>query len=418
MTKILKNHNMYRQGTRPEMLTSITVQDLSKVYKLYSRPSDRLLEVLLRKPRHQAFHSLNRISFHVSRGESLGLIGDNGAGKSTLLKILAGTLSPTSGSIDVRGRVAALLELGAGFHQEFTGRQNIYLNAALLGLSETEIRSREKDILEFAELGQFIDRPIKTYSSGMVVRLAFSIATSVDPDILVIDEALSVGDQYFQKKSLERMLHFREQGKTIVFCSHSMYTVNLLCNRVLWLEQGMVREQGLSTEITANYENYLRLKSAPEIKADPEEPNENNNTTKFVRSVSLNGSLEHLYHSYKQDLNILVEIESLDDQPFALALGIKRNDDLVCHAVNLARDGNRIFCKKGLTRVLFSYPGLPLMHGEYSVLAFVLDESGLYCYHKKSSPGLTIVPPADFQFELGLLDLEYRWEVLPDQALQ
>ena len=247
--------SMFQDNLRTGTQVSIKVNDLGKRYKLYAKPSDRLMEILFRSSRHKAFMSLEQVSFEVSKGESLGIIGDNGAGKSTLLKILAGTLSPSAGTVSIQGRVAALLELGAGFHQEFTGRQNIYLNAALLGLSETEIGNREQEILDFAELGQFIDQPIKTYSSGMVVRLAFSIATSVDPDILVIDEALSVGDQYFQKKSLDRMLRFKECGKTIVFCSHSMYTVNLLCNRAIWLEQGQLREQGLSTEVTANYEN-------------------------------------------------------------------------------------------------------------------------------------------------------------------
>jgi len=392
--------------------TSILVRELGKIYKLYARPSDRLLEVLIRQPRHKAFHSLQQISFAVSKGESLGIIGDNGAGKSTLLKILSGTLSPTHGSVDIQGRVAALLELGAGFHQEFTGRQNIYLNAALLGLSEEEIQTRENDILDFAELGQFIDRPIKTYSSGMVVRLAFSIATSVDPDILVIDEALSVGDQYFQKKSLERMLRFKECGKTIVFCSHSMYTVNLLCNRVIWLENGRIKEQGRSTEVTANYENYLRQKEAPQDESEVRVATEKAYLAKQVTAVTLNRTLDPVYLKYRQDLEIEVQVESLDEQPFSLALGIKRNDDLVCHAVNLARDGNRIFCKKGVTRVLFTYSSLPLMHGEFYVLAFILDESGLYCYHKKSSSALTIVPPGEFQNEIGLLDMAYKWEVL------
>jgi ABC-type polysaccharide/polyol phosphate transport system ATPase subunit len=200
---------------------SIRVHDLGKTYKLYAKPSDRLKEVLLRRPKHLAFQSLKSVSFQVSKGESLGIIGDNGAGKSTLLKLLAGTLTPSCGDMDIHGRVAALLELGAGFHQEFTGRQNIYLNASLLGLSEAEIKAQEEAILDFAELGQFIDRPIKTYSSGMVVRLAFSIATSVDPDVLVIDEALSVGDQYFQKKSLDRMNTGRQLFFAVIPCIRS-----------------------------------------------------------------------------------------------------------------------------------------------------------------------------------------------------
>ena len=187
----------------------VSVQNLNKDFKIYERPQDRLYEIILRKQRHQLYHVLTDISFAVPDGKSLGIIGDNGAGKSTLLKLLVGTLQPTSGDIAINGQVAALLELGAGFHPEFTGRKNIYLNAALLGVPDDNIAEMERDIIAFSELDYFIDRPVKTYSSGMYVRLAFSIATMVRPDILVIDEALSVGDMAFQKKCVQRMNEFR-----------------------------------------------------------------------------------------------------------------------------------------------------------------------------------------------------------------
>ncbi len=187
----------------------IIVENINKDFKIYTRPQDRLAEILLRRPRHKLYHVLRDISFAVPDGKSIGIIGDNGAGKSTLLKLLVGTLQPTSGSIQTHGQVAALLELGAGFHPEFTGRRNIYLNASLLGVPDDDIAELERGIIEFSELGDFIDRPVKTYSSGMYVRLAFSIATMVRPDILVIDEALSVGDLAFQKKCVQRMNEFR-----------------------------------------------------------------------------------------------------------------------------------------------------------------------------------------------------------------
>ena len=182
----------------------ISVKNISKEFKIYNRPQDRLLELILRKEQHQIFHVLSDISFAVEDGKSLGIIGVNGAGKSTLLKILAGTLQPTTGAFQLNGQVAALLELGAGFHPEFSGRKNIYLNASLLGVPEDKIGELEKSIIEFSELEEFIDRPVRTYSSGMYVRLAFSIATLVRPDILIIDEALSVGDLSFQKKCVQR----------------------------------------------------------------------------------------------------------------------------------------------------------------------------------------------------------------------
>ena len=187
----------------------ITVSNLHKDFKIYDSPQDRLWEIVLRKPRHQLYHVLTDISFALPDGKSLGIIGDNGAGKSTLLKLLVGTLQPSSGTVQLNGQVAALLELGAGFHPEFTGRRNIFLNASLLGVPDDNIAELEKDIIEFSELDYFIDRPVKTYSSGMYVRLAFSIATMVRPDILVIDEALSVGDMAFQRKCVERMNQFQ-----------------------------------------------------------------------------------------------------------------------------------------------------------------------------------------------------------------
>ena len=188
---------------------NLVADGIGKDFRVYRRPVDRLLEAVLRKPRHQLVTVLNDISFSIPPRSSLGIIGDNGAGKSTLLKILSGTLTPSRGNVRLGGRVAALLELGAGFHPEFSGRQNIYLNAALLGLPREEIRKREQEIIDFSEIEPYIDQPVKTYSSGMYLRLAFSIATSVDPDILIIDEALSVGDLAFQKKCIDRMNRFK-----------------------------------------------------------------------------------------------------------------------------------------------------------------------------------------------------------------
>ena len=240
----------------------IIVENINKDFKIYQRPQDRLAEIILRRPKHKLYHVLRDISFVVPDGQSVGIIGDNGAGKSTLLKLLVGTLQPTSGSIRTHGQVAALLELGAGFHPEFTGRRNIYLNASLLGVPDDDIAALERDIIDFSELGDFIDRPVKTYSSGMYVRLAFSIATMVRPDILVIDEALSVGDLAFQKKCVQRMNDFRQQNKTMAFCSHSMFHVQELCDIAIWIEKGEIREMGDSHKVVGNYEDFCNNKKS------------------------------------------------------------------------------------------------------------------------------------------------------------
>ena len=200
------------------------------------------------------FEALQGISFAIRDGEVVGIVGRNGSGKSTILKIIAGVYRPTSGVVDVSGRTAALIELGAGFHPELTGRENIVLNGLLLGLSKRGIQEREQQILEFAELGKFIDSPIKQYSSGMYMRLGFAIATEVDPDILLIDEILAVGDEAFQQKCIARIDDFRRRGKTIVFVSHNAASIREICQRALWIHGGKIVEDGPAEQVVARYE--------------------------------------------------------------------------------------------------------------------------------------------------------------------
>ena len=211
--------------------------------------------------------ALSNITFDIPQGEVLGIIGRNGAGKSTLLQIICGTLSPTSGVINVNGKVGALLELGSGFHPEFTGIENIYLSASVMGLSKTEIERKLDDIIEFADIGEFINLPTKTYSTGMLMRLAFAVATTSYTDVLVIDEALSVGDQEFSQKSFNRILELRDTGTTIIFCSHSTYQVESLCNQVVWLDKGSIVKNGPAKEVITAYlqsqEEYTYTNKSP-----------------------------------------------------------------------------------------------------------------------------------------------------------
>ena len=216
---------------------AISVADVSKRYQIYDAPSDRLKQMLTRarKQYFREFSALKNISFEVRKGETVGIIGRNGSGKSTLLQIICGTLNPTGGTLHTRGRIAALLELGAGFNPDFTGRENVYMNAAILGLSKLEIEQRFDDIAAFADIGEFIEQPVKSYSSGMSVRLAFAVAINVDAQILIIDEALSVGDELFQRKCFSRIEAIRAQGATILFVSHSGGTIIELCDRAILL---------------------------------------------------------------------------------------------------------------------------------------------------------------------------------------
>ena len=268
---------------------AIAVQSVSKCYRVYPHPVDRLKEALFTRglalgrrlglyrataplnsglgPNakdeqalthfYQEFWSLRGVSLELKRGEVLGVVGVNGAGKSSLLQLICGVLQATSGAVQVRGRIAALLELGAGFNPDFTGRENIELNATLLGLSPQEIKDKMQSIIEFSGIENFIDQPVKTYSSGMYVRLAFSIATSVEPDILVIDEALSVGDGAFARKSFDRIMALKDKGVTILFCSHNIYQVESLCERAIWLDHGQVKASGPAHQVCLKYNQFL-----------------------------------------------------------------------------------------------------------------------------------------------------------------
>jgi len=238
---------------------AISVKDVTKTYRLYERHSDRVKETFhpFRKKYHHPFYALKDISFQVKRGDTVGIIGRNGSGKSTLLQIICGILQPTLGNAEVKGRISALLELGAGFNPEFTGRQNVFMNCSILGLTSDETEERFDDIMKFADIGDFIDQPVKTYSSGMYVRLAFAIAINVDPDILIIDEALSVGDTLFQSKCFANFKKFQEKGVTILFVTHALDLITRYCNNAFLLEQGTILAQGHSKDIVDEYNRLI-----------------------------------------------------------------------------------------------------------------------------------------------------------------
>src|SRR5712692_5739805 len=256
-------------------MSAIQFEQVSKSYPIYESPGDRLKELLSfnRLLFHQNFWALHDVSFEVARGETFCIVGENGSGKSTLLQLVAGILQPSSGGIQVNGRVSALLELGAGFNPEFSGRDNVYLNGSILGLTKRQIDARYKDIEEFAEIGDFINRPVKTYSSGMVVRLAFAVAINVDPEILLVDEALAVGDLYFRQRCMRKVHELRAHGITILFVSHAMADVKALGDRAMWLEKGRVIEMGETDRVVSKYmaamsekdSAYLALKHRPAV---------------------------------------------------------------------------------------------------------------------------------------------------------
>lgn len=252
---------------------AIQVKHLDKMYKLYNKPSDRLRETLGLKVPVREHYALRDVNFQVERGETVGIIGTNGSGKSTILKIITGVLNPTAGEVTVNGRISALLELGAGFNMEYTGIENVYLNGTMMGFSREEVDARLQDILDFADIGDFVYQPVKAYSSGMFVRLAFAVAINIDPEILIVDEALSVGDVFFQAKCYRKFEEFKKMGRTILFVSHDLSSISRYCDRVILLNKGVKMEEGSPKQMVDMYKQLL-------VGQDPAKAEENKETQK------------------------------------------------------------------------------------------------------------------------------------------
>jgi len=396
------------------MATAVVAESVSKTYRIFPSAAARLTELLLRSPRHVAFPALADVSFEQEQGHGLALVGENGAGKSTLLKLVAGVTRPTSGRIEVTGRVAAILELGSGFHPDFTGRQNIELNAALLGLDEAEVRARLPEIVEWSELGDFIDRPVRQYSSGMIMRLGFAIATQVDPDVLIVDEALSVGDGYFQKKCMDRILTFVERGKTLLFCSHAMYYVSALCERALWLRGGKVEAFGDTERVVRDYERYLLAKSAEreahdEVATTESAPAGSDRPARILAVRQTTASGDHPAYRHGDHWQVEIDWESRrDDLRFHVAVGINRAEDglpIASFATHYA--GLEALGGPSPHRLSLELPELPLAKGDFSLTVFLLDERGLHVHDQRHVPdAFSVVSP---RFVPGLVEIAHRW---------
>ncbi len=315
---------------------AIRVENLSKIYRLYKSPKDRLKEALhpLRKKYHNDFYALHDINFEVQKGESVGIIGQNGSGKSTLLKIITGVLTPSSGNVTVKGRVSALLELGAGFNPELTGLENVYFNGAIIGFSKQEMDAKIDDILSFADIGEFVHQPVKTYSSGMFVRLAFAVATQVDPDILIVDEALSVGDVAFQAKCFNRFQEFREAGKTILFVTHSVDLIIKHCPRAAFLHHGKLLKYGNSKDTVEHFrEKIVKTKPDREIASAYSDIADTKKTMKDRLPVHDNpityGSLEAEIVDFgviNQDNKLTTQLYNGED--FSIAIHVRFHSDI------------------------------------------------------------------------------------------
>lgn len=391
-------------------MPAIQVKELGKIYRLFRRPLDRLLQMIIpgNSSRHEVFVALENVSFTVARGEVVGIVGVNGAGKSTLLQLVAGIVPPTSGQVEIHGRVASILELGAGFNPEFSGRENIYLNAATMGLSKSEIDKRLDAIIEFAGIGPHIEQPVKTYSSGMVVRLAFSIASSVDPDILIVDEALSVGDGAFRRKSFDRIMEIKTRGVTILFCSHVLFHIETFCSQVIWLHKGRMVKAGRVDEVIKPYQEFLDIyeKNPSALPADESERcvdskkifecdlkiNDSNNVSDSVVGearfkkvkVILDGLSGTELRGKSLESKLIVQASFKADVGLpapTLALVISSNEGKIIgscssltHKHQIEMDG------RGNGLVTMTLNPLPLNRGKYRVGVYLFCERGIHGY--------------------------------------
>ena len=403
----------------------IAIRRLGKTYRVYANSWHRLREMVTGRPCHQAFDALVDVSLELRPGESLGIIGENGAGKSTLLKLLSGVTSPTTGTIAVQGKIASLLELGMGFHPDFTGRENIRLNAAMMGLSEAEVEQKTPEIIGFSELGEFIDRPVKTYSTGMGMRLGFAIAVQVEPDILIIDEALSVGDGYFQKKCMGCIQEFVASGRTLIFCSHAMYYVSAYCQRALWLRHGRIAAAGAVDQVVREYENFLLHKSedaeqttdslGTNAKAGTDPDGASLKPASIVSVRQLTGGPETLYR-HRAPMALEIEWQTTDTSlPFHVGVGLDRIDGVQVCSFGSHRDGLSPWLGAAHYRACLRIPELPMLKGEFSLYVFLLDESGLHVYDQKVIPSaFSIEAPEEYRF--GLIETDHVWETPPATA--
>jgi ABC-type polysaccharide/polyol phosphate transport system ATPase subunit len=403
--------------------SAIVVQGVSKAYQIYDKPIHRLWDLLLPgKKRCREFWALRDVYLDVPKGSTVGIIGENGAGKSTLLKLLTGITKPTQGQVHVHGRIASLLELGAGFHPEFSGRENVFLNCSILGMSDQEIREKFDAIVAFSELGDFIDRPVKTYSSGMYVRLGFSVASSVDPDILLIDEALSVGDEHFKGKCLNRLNQFAEQGKTTVFVSHDLGAVKSMCQWVVLLDQGRVLEQGPAEKVADEYLKRAHARGNERLsmldRSGSEYPRWGTGEVlvEQVEMLDAEGAPSHVFESARPFVVRLHYTAHEACRRPVFGLGIYRSDGTYVNGSNHHWRDQPIELEQLAAgeqgTVEMRFDSLPLLAGRYYLTSFLYD-------HSKAAPTAIDHREHVHTFEVldrrnhqhGMLYLPTRWSV-------
>lgn len=372
------------------MENSIEIKNITKIYKMYNKPSDRVKEALnlTKKKLHKEFYALDNVSFNIRKGESIGIVGKNGSGKSTLLKILTGVLTPTSGECNVEGRIAALLELGAGFNNEYSGIENIYLNGTINGFTKEQMDEKLDDIIKFADIGEHIYQPVKTYSSGMFVRLAFAVAISVDPDILIVDEALAVGDVRFQLKCMDKFMEFKNKGITIIFVSHDTNMIKRFCDRCVWLNEGKLTDDGDTDTITDRYLDFLKMLDVKQNVLETEEADDDEQVESLtdekidiaeIKSVTFldrsGKKVENVKHGEILNAKIEYYVNDTSIKNPVVGMSILRIDNLYICGVNTLLDKVKVPWKKGLNTIVLQYNSFNLVGGSYYVDVAIFDQT-------------------------------------------
>ena len=406
-------------------MSAITLRGVTKRYRHYPRPFDRLLEVVTGHSHHDERIVLKPIDLDIAEGEVLGVIGLNGAGKSTLLKLIAGTLPPTSGTVVVDGRISALLELGTGFHPEMTGRSNVLMSCAVSGIGISDAKSLYREIVEFAGLSeQTMDQPVKTFSSGMVARLAFSVATAVEPEVLIVDELLSVGDGVFARKSFDRVMDFRRSGKTMLFCSHSMYQVEAICDHVIWLNEGEVKLEGEPAGVVVAYKAFVDGISEDHFASADRSAEKgaiaNNihaNTAARTRilnvEVSAGGAVGDVLGvvSGVSDVTLSVRFASDPALPCpSVAVRISDSVERTVTSLGSFNDGVQLARRRdGCGQVEITLPQFPLLKGQYWVTVVLLSEDGIHVYD--SARMVAELKVEQRGLEQGVVSVPRKWRV-------
>lgn len=404
---------------------AIKVENLTKIYKLYEKPMDRMKEALsLSKNKYSREHyALKDLSFEVKKGDTVGILGTNGSGKSTLLKIITGVLTPTMGSLEINGKISALLELGAGFNPEYTGMENIYLNGTMMGYNREQMEKRVQPIIDFADIGDFINQPVKTYSSGMFARLAFAVAINVDPEILIVDEALSVGDVRFQTKCINKMKELKEKGTTILFVSHATEQIKRFCTKALWINKGEIVEQGESSEIVDKYESFMLHggdlgEEIGDFSIVVDDIDKDGVEEEFVKpSGDIPGRIVSIKCSKSElktfdRLEVTVEYDVYDETipGFLLGVAIYTPDRDYIFGPNTNLDKFKVPNTFGRHKVKYIIPSITLLGGNYNLDAGIFNNEGIVCIdYKTEAHSFSIT---NEYFTEGKFFIDHKWEVI------